>query len=325
MLLDGVIVEAADQFFAELTEALVRRAERDPLTDLYNRQTFHDKLGRELARARRYGHSLTVMSLDLDAFKQVNDTLGHLAGDAVLKRHGALLTTHTRDEDIVGRLGGDEIAVVLVEAGMPAARDLMRRLRIHLTPAKRQFGLPREFGVSFGAATFPDNGDTVEKLLFAADSGLYTAKGPGHGQRMHEAGHAPMLRKLRVLVADDDPGIRLLCTSALERDGFEVIQAADGREAVDSALAQTPDVVLLDLTMPNLDGWGAVEELAQNESTRDVPVVMMTGSSSQENLDRAVGVGAIDFVAKPFAPEDLVGCVHRVLEFVQRDEVAAPA
>jgi diguanylate cyclase (GGDEF)-like protein len=322
LLLDSFIVEAADRFFTELTEALVRRAERDQLTDLYNRQTFHDKLGRELTRARRYGHQLTVVVIDLDAFKRVNDTLGHLAGDAVLKRVATLLSTHTRDEDIVGRLGGDEFAVALVETGMSAARDLIRRLRIHLAPAKRQFDLPQEFGVSFGAAAFPTQGDTVEKLLFAADTGLYHAKGPGRGERMEEAGHAPTLGKLRVLVADDDPGIRLLCSTALEREGFDVVEAPDGEQALTSALAQPPDVLLLDLTMPYRDGWEVVEELGRHEETRNVPVVMMTSSSSQENLDRVVGVVAIDFVSKPFAPEELVSRVHEVLEFVQQAEVA---
>jgi diguanylate cyclase (GGDEF)-like protein len=235
LLLDTVIVEAADQFFAELTEALVRRAERDPLTDLYNRQAFNDRLSREMARARRFGRELTIVTIDLDAFKQVNDTLGHLAGDAVLKRLATLLVTHTREHDIVGRLGGDEFAVALVEAGMATAKDLIRRLRIHLVPARRQFGLPREFGISFGAASYPTDGDTVEKLLFHADGGLYLQKGPGRGLKMAEAGHAPQLGAVRVLVADDDAGLRALCRAALEVEGFEVVEAAHGDQAVEHA------------------------------------------------------------------------------------------
>ncbi len=323
LLLDGVIVEAADQFFDELTQALVRRAERDPLTELFNRQTFHDKLGREIARARRYDRQLTVVAIDLDAFKQVNDTLGHLAGDAVLKRLATLLTTHTRDEDIVGRLGGDEFAVALVEAGMPAARDLMRRLRIHLTPAKRQFGLPKEFGVSFGAATFPEQGDTVEKLLFAADSGLYKMKGGGRGEGMQAVGHAPTLRRLRILVADDDPGVRALCASILEAEGFEVRQAANGEQALEMALADPPELLLLDVMMPKLDGWDVVRELAGNELTADLPLVMMTGRNVQEDIDRADAAGAIDFIGKPFEPAELVSTVHEVLELVaEREEIS---
>jgi diguanylate cyclase (GGDEF)-like protein len=321
LLLDSVIVEAADQFFAELTDALVRRAERDALTDLYNRQAFHDKLGREMKRARRFGRELTVVTIDLDAFKQVNDTLGHLAGDAVLKRLASLLVTHTREHDIVGRLGGDEFAVALVEAGMVTAKDLIRRLRIHLVPARRQFGLPREFGISFGAASFPTDGDTVEKLLFHADGGLYKQKGPGRGLKMDQAGHAPQLGAVRVLVADDDAGLRALCRAALEVEGFEVVEAANGDEAVASALDRAPDVMLLDLSMPHRDGWEVLEALAKDEATKQVPVVMMTGSASQENLDRADRAGVLDFIGKPFEPSDLVGTINHVLELTEREAV----
>lgn len=321
LLLDTVIVEAADQFFSELTEALVRRAECDQLTGLLNRQTFHDRLGKELARSRRYGRELTVVAIDLDAFKQVNDTLGHLAGDAVLRRLSSLLLTHTREQDLVGRLGGDEFAVALLEAGMSTARDLIRRLRIHLTPARRQFGLPREFGVSFGAATFPAHGDTVEKLLFHADAGLYRQKGPGRGERMDLAGHAPTLANLRVLVADDDDGLRMLCRAALEAEGFEVEEAANGDEAVERALDNPPDVMLLDLTMPHRDGWQVLEAMAEHPRAAQVPVVMMTGSASQENIDRADRVGALDFISKPFPPEELISTVHEVLELTERQAV----
>ncbi len=325
LLLDTVIVEAADQFFSELTEALVRRAERDALTDLYNRQAFHDKLGREMARARRFGRELTVVTIDLDAFKQVNDTLGHLAGDAVLKRLATLLTTHTREHDIVGRLGGDEFAVALVEAGMATAKDLIRRLRIHLVPARRQFGLPREFGISFGAACFPGDGDTVEKLLFHADGGLYKQKGPGRGLKMEQAGHAPHLGAVRVLVADDDSGLRALCRAALETEGFEVVEAANGDEAVDRALERAPDVMLLDLSMPHRDGWQVLDALAANEATKGVPVVMMTGSASQENLERADRAGVLDFLSKPFEPVELVSTIHHVLEMTEERAVIGEA
>lgn len=314
LLLDTVIVEAADQFFTELTDALVRRAERDQLTDVYNRQTFHDRLGRELSRAQRYGHKLTVVVIDLNAFKQVNDTLGHLAGDAVLKRLAQLLTTHTRDEDIVGRLGGDEFAVALIEADMATARDLIRRLRIHLTPTRRQFGLPKEFGVGFGSATFPEQGETVEKLLLSADARLYEQKGGGRGERIGEVPHAPeQLTRLRVLVADDDPGIRLLCQSMLEAEGFEVDVVSNGREALEHARASTPDLALLDVTMPFLDGWEVAEALGGDESTRDVPIVMMTGHAEEEHLEKAVRAGAADFVSKPFEPDELMATVNDVL------------
>ena len=325
-LLDAVIVEAVDQCFAELTDALIRRAERDPLTGLLNRQTFHDRLGREINRARRHGRRLTVVSVDLDAFKQVNDTLGHLAGDAVLKRVASLLATHTRDEDIVGRLGGDEFAVALVETeSSTAAADLIRRMRIHLAPARRHFGLPREFGISYGSAVYAVDGDTVEELLFAADAGLYRAKGPGRGELMTSAGHSPTLEKVRVLVADDDAGVRALCSAVLEEAGFDVTCVADGVSAVKAAKESAPDIALIDVSMPHLDGWRVLDELSGDERTAAVPVVMLTGSADAANLDKAWKGGALDFINKPFDPEGLVASVHRVLEYDQESSTASGA
>ena len=313
-LLDAVIVETTDTFFEELTRNLARRAERDALTGLTNRETFHRRFTRELTRARRHGHELTVVVLDLDGFKQVNDSLGHLAGDAVLQRIGELLETHTRDEDIVGRLGGDEFAVVLVEATADAARDLIRRLRIHLIPARRQLGLPPEFGISYGAATFPHQGTTPDELLFAADSGMYAHKGAGRGERMHEAGHAPTVGKVSVLVADDDAGVRLLCATALEEQGFEVTTTPTGPAAIACALRNPPDVAVLDVSMPGCSGWAVAEALAANPHTRAVPVVMMTGRIDQEHLDRADSSGAIAFLPKPCEPGAVIRCVNEVLE-----------
>jgi CheY-like chemotaxis protein len=208
---------------------------------------------------------------------------------------------------------------------MSTAKDLIRRLRIHLVPARRQFGLPREFGISFGAASYPSDGDTVEKLLFHADGGLYKQKGPGRGLKMDQAGHAPHLGAVRVLVADDDAGLRALCRAALETEGFEVVEAANGDEAVERALERAPDVLLLDLAMPHRDGWQVLDALAGNESTRGVPVVMMTGSASQENLERADRAGVLDFLGKPFEPSELVSTIHHVLEMTEERAVIGEA
>jgi CheY-like chemotaxis protein len=124
-----------------------------------------------------------------------------------------------------------------------------------------------------------------------------------------------------VLVADDDAGLRMLCRAALEAEGFEVVEAPHGDAAVEEALARTPDVLLLDLGMPHRDGWQVLEALADDPRTQGLPVVMMTGSASQENLDRADRAGVLDFISKPFEPADLVATVNHVLELTEREVV----
>jgi CheY-like chemotaxis protein len=123
---------------------------------------------------------------------------------------------------------------------------------------------------------------------------------------------------VRVLVADDDDGLRALCRAALESEGFEVTEAANGDEAVDRARERAPDVMLLDLAMPHRDGWQVLEALASDVDTSHVPVVMMTGSASQENLERADRAGVLDFLSKPFEPDALVATVHHVLEMTDQ-------
>lgn len=316
--IDAVMVATADEFFIQLTDDLVHRAEHDALTGLLNRQAFRDKVQLELARARRHGRKVTLVSIDLDAFKDVNDSRGHLAGDAVLQRIGDLLRAHTRDEDIVGRLGGDEFAVALIEADERAAHELVRRIQIHLAPARQQFELPPAFGVSFGAATFPDDGADVDTLLHDADHDMYAAKGPGREivARASGDGHpTPQLGKLRVLVADDDPAVRTLCAGILESSGFDLDLAVDGESTIAQALRNPPDALLLDLRMPKADGWTVVEALASDSRTQHVPIVMMTGHDDHDVLERAARAGVIDFVSKPFEPERLVSSVHSVLEW----------
>jgi diguanylate cyclase (GGDEF)-like protein len=330
-VLDALLVAATDQFLSELTTDLAMRADRDGLTGLLNRQAFHDRVSQELARAERHGRPLTLVTIDLDAFKAVNDTRGHLAGDAVLQRIGALLNAHTRDEDIVGRLGGDEFAVALLEADERAAHELVRRITIHMAPARRDFQLPPNFGLSYGTATFPADGSRLEDLLHAADAGLYSAKGPGRGLSPaveYAGGAIPELGRLRVLIADDDPGIRQLGSSILERAGFDVDTADDGMATVAHALLHLPDVMLLDLYMPRADGWQVIQQLRHDARTKDIPVVMMTGADDEAVLDRAERAGIIDFVTKPFEPDRLISSVHRVLEWsatISAEPVSAQA
>jgi len=107
---------------------------------------------------------------------------------------------------------------------------------------------------------------------------------------------------LRVLVADDEPPIRLLCQVNLAVAGIEVLQAADGEEALALARSEEPDLVLLDLMMPNVDGWTVAEELAAEEDTRDIPIVFLTARATTNDRRRAEKLGALGYVLKPFDP-----------------------
>jgi DNA-binding response OmpR family regulator len=124
----------------------------------------------------------------------------------------------------------------------------------------------------------------------------------------------------RVLVIDDEAPIRLLCRVNLEAEGMEVLEAADGPAGVAAARSHLPDVILLDVMMPGLDGWQVAEELLDDEQTRGIPIIFLTARAELRDRERGLGVGGIDYVTKPFNPVDLASLVTDLLERVARGE-----
>ena len=128
----------------------------------------------------------------------------------------------------------------------------------------------------------------------------------------------------RVLVIDDEAPIRLLCRVNLEAEGMEVLEAADGPSGLAMARAETPDVILLDVMMPGLDGWRVAEELLDDESTQGIPIVFLTARAELRDRARGIDLGGVDYVTKPFNPVELAPLVRRLLARVsagERDDV----
>jgi diguanylate cyclase (GGDEF)-like protein len=172
--------ERLQQAIAELKQ----EATTDPLTGLYNRRYLWDFLRRELIRARRSGAPVALIALDLDRFKQVNDTYGHGAGDLVLKRAAEAILSNIRGSDIACRYGGEEILVVLPEAGLEIAHSRAEAIRAGLERARFEHE-GRRFGpvtASFGIAVYPEHGSDAEALVQAADRALYEAKRGGRNR-----------------------------------------------------------------------------------------------------------------------------------------------
>ncbi len=174
----GALRILARQAIAQLELNL--QAMRDPLTGLYNRRPLEEALHRELLRARRSGTTVGLMAIDLDRFKSVNDTLGHDAGDAVLRAIARELLACVREEDIVCRAGGEEFVVILPGTGEYALRERAELVRRTIErEAITTFASPLRVTVSIGLALYPGHGSTNGALLRAADAALYQAKGAG--------------------------------------------------------------------------------------------------------------------------------------------------
>jgi CheY-like chemotaxis protein len=123
---------------------------------------------------------------------------------------------------------------------------------------------------------------------------------------------------------DDEPSIRTICRVNLEGDGLAVVEAKDGDEALEEVRRRRPSLVLLDVMMPGVDGWGVAEQLAADAETRDIPVVFLSARAAPEDRLRAQQLGAVGYVVKPFDPLHLAGIVRGVLERIaggERDQL----
>jgi DNA-binding response OmpR family regulator len=124
----------------------------------------------------------------------------------------------------------------------------------------------------------------------------------------------------RVLVIDDEAPIRLLCRVNLEAEGMEVLEASDGPTGLEKARNEEPDVILLDVMMPGLDGWQVAEELLDNERTNSIPIVFLTARAEVRDRARGLDLGGIDYVTKPFNPVELAPLVLELIDRVDRGE-----
>lgn len=170
---------------AQSFEQLEELSFTDNLTGLANQRYFRRRLAEECNRARRYGRSLALIIFDLDELKQINDTYGHLAGDAVLSQLGPILKTSIRAIDVIARYGGDEFCIIMPEADAPTCRQFMQR--IQSTVAEYSFTLPDSdqqlrCTISLGGAVYPQHGDDPDKLIFTSDMALLRAKARGRNQ-----------------------------------------------------------------------------------------------------------------------------------------------
>ncbi|RVD17812.1 MAG: diguanylate cyclase [Mesorhizobium sp.] len=175
-----------------LRETLRQQSIRDPNTSLFNRRYLEETSSRELRRMERSGQPLVIIMLDVDHFKQFNDTFGHEAGDLVLKQVAATLIEHARDSDVVSRYGGEEFALVMpgssVQEGAERAEALRQAIRkLHLTHRGRTLGTVT---ASFGVAAYPEHGVGWAELTNAADHALYEAKGNGRDRVAIALGNA---------------------------------------------------------------------------------------------------------------------------------------
>jgi diguanylate cyclase (GGDEF)-like protein len=195
--LDDALRLTAQAYVEAYTEKLRHLSRTDSLTGLLNHRTFYQRLEEEVASAAEHGRSLVVTLVDLDRFKDVNETHGHVYGDRVLRECAAALRESLRAEDVVCRYGGDEMAVIFPRAGLEQVEVLLERVARSFASAAARLEAPADFGFSHGSAFYPVDGAGADELVLIADQRLRHAKRrkdgelPPRGNGGGLAGHSP--------------------------------------------------------------------------------------------------------------------------------------
>ncbi len=296
----------------------------DELTRVYNRRFFEDSLAVFMNELSRNHRTFSLAILDLDFFKNINDTYGHPAGDLVLAEFAKYLKENIRQTDYVFRYGGEEFVVLFSGATDSESKIALEKI-LQGFSEKRFEQCGNSFSVTFSAGVFMVDQPGIEKetIVRAADQTLYEAKQKGRARV--EIGKADPIakhkKKLYVSVIDDDSIIRMMLTKVLSNMEFDHadldIQAfEDGRKFLHSNRIEEkgPHFLVLDGIMPVMDGLEVMQEMKKSKRAKDIHVLMLTGRKSEQDIARALKLGAEDYVTKPFSLTELEARIQRLIK-----------
>ena len=298
----------------QLSHAAERRIEGrlDRLTGLANRAAFSDALERATQLSMRNQHPLLVAMIDLDHFKNVNDSYGHAVGDHVLQRCAQTISTALRKSDMVARWGGEEMAVLLpdttLRGGVLALSKALNAVRnLEIVTAQGPIGITFSAGI---AEIGPGGG--MAELIQEADRLLYIAKKSGRDRIVSVLDEANPPRP-RAMIVEDEPGVATLLKRLLERNGYDVVRFASGAGVVQAVSSEHFAFAIVDLQLPDASGFDLVLEMRKTRNGLKMPILMLTGATDEDNIIRGFEVGANEYVTKPFHPGELMARLHRIL------------
>ncbi len=318
--------DLADQL-AGINVELAESSRRDPLTKLLNRASWAESMATEHLRYTRYGCPYSVIMVDLDHFKAFNDSRGHQAGDECLRQVARALESACRQGDRVGRYGGEEFVILTPETPIEAAIGLAERIRKNvwsLAIAHPASPTANRVTASLGAAA-SSPGDW-EEVVKRADEALYVAKRAGRNMVYGDVRTLPVSAQNRVripmvpadtcpgaqphdaisvLVVDDEPANRTLCRACLARAGYRVFEAEDGQAALAAVRQHRPDVILMDVMMPQVDGLECTRRLKDDPDTRDIPIIIVSALAGGRDIAAGLEAGADEYLTKPIRTTEL--------------------
>ena len=301
-----------DEIASDITARLERSADRgraalqDPLTGLLNRAGL---VGRYASR----DPSCSLALVQLDGFATLSERWGWGVAEAALVGATEALRTHVSDGADIGRLGGGEFVILQRHAEVretaEEAESVLESIRQRpiSDPEGETFHLTASIGVVSVSARA-----TFDEAIAEARRRLFRARESGRNRVVSEDEESD-LANARVLVAEDDEISATILLHRLEKEGLDVVHFDNGRAAYEGALEETPDLVILDVKMPGMDGFEVLERLRRMPAYARVPIILLTSMGSEADVVRGFQLGADDYVLKPFSPIELSARVWRLL------------
>ncbi len=281
-------------------QELVKAPFNDALTGLFNHGFFKLMLERELKRSQRYDTPFALMIVDLDNFSKINQSRGTIKSDLLLKEVGAAIKKSIRDVDVAARYTEDSFTILLCENDSSSAQIPIERIFKEVTDR-----IGTDVTISAGVSLYPDDARHIQTLVDKALEALSQAKIKGKNRYVMADSKKPRDDKApaTILVVDDEPLNCKLLAATLKVDGFQTAIATGGKEALHIIAKQDIDLVLLDIMMPDMDGYEVCQRLKSSEATRMIPIIMVTALDDLESKVKAIDAGADDFLTKP--PENI--------------------
>lgn len=299
-----------DEVAGAVTARLARRSPAIEATNLDPRTGLLNRAGL-IERFEEGGRGGALALVQLDEFHAVTERWGWDVGEELLREAAAALAGVTEDL-VLGRLGGGEF-VVFSSGGSPEPlSEVAERLLVELrnVPYTDPDGESFRLTASIGVVALSDTG-SLDEGLAQARRRLFHARESGNlvvsDEAVGDGGSA------RVLVAEDDEISATILLHRLEREGLDVVRYNNGKSAYEGALTETPDLVILDVKMPGMDGFEVLERLRRTPAYQKIPVIMLTSMGSEADVVRGFQLGADDYVLKPFSPTELTARVWRLL------------
>lgn len=299
----------------------------DELTGALNRKHMNRTLDQQMDSYKREGRTFTLVMLDVDHFKSVNDTYGHLTGDQVLKGLVSVCTSLTREQDKIFRFGGEEFVISLSETGEAEAFRLVEQMReafaAEVFTAEEQ-GVEFQCTFSAGIAATESPDESKDDLLEKADQALYKSKACGRNQvTLHnQLEQQNNLRTLHLVIVDDDEFVRTILEKGFstwkshEYMEVQVHAYADGEEFLNSGWYSPKDqyIILLDGMMPKLDGIEVLTKIRDDYPDKNIVVSMLSARSDEHNIVQALEKGADDYLFKPFNVLEVIARMDRLAQ-----------